>query len=113
MAEKHIANREAQWVAENVCPDFCKVGKKVIPFDISRPLSNDLMHYATTVYARGEPILMADSVVQGVDGDAGKGVDSHVSQGSGHVWVKEGSPSVFAEGRPVSRHQDLCWMNCS
>lgn len=112
MANKHIANREAEWVALNICPDYCKVGKKVIPFDISRSAKHELMNYARTVYARGEPVVLVDSVFNGVEGDKGKGVDSRVSLDSGHVWVKEGSPTVFAEKRPVTRHLDLCWMNC-
>ncbi len=113
MADKHIVNREAQWVALNTCPDFCKVGKKIIPFEIARAADNELMNYATTVFARGEPVVMLDSVFNGVEGDAGKGTASGASQGSGHVWIKAGSPTVFAEGRPVTRHLDKCWMHCS
>lgn len=113
MAHKHIANREAAWVALNTSPDYCKVGKKVIPFDISRTADHDLMNYAQTVYARGEPVVLLNSVFKGVEGDKGKGVDSRVSLGSGNVWVKEGSTTVFVEKRPVTRHLDLCWMNCS
>lgn len=113
MADKHIANRESVWIAENVCPDFCRVNKKVIPFDIQRTLDHELMHYATSVFARGEPVLMEGSVIQGVDGDKGKGIHSKVSLGSGHVRIKAGSPTVFVEGRPVARHLDPCEMNCS
>ncbi|MBL8357642.1 MAG: DUF4150 domain-containing protein [Delftia acidovorans] len=112
MADKHIANRESQWVAINSEPDWCEVGDDVIPFDISRTLDHELALYAKTVFARGAPILMLDSIVQGVEGDAGSGVSSSVSEGAGHVWVKEGSPTVFAEGRPVSRHLDRVFMNC-
>lgn len=112
MADKHIVNRENGWVALNISPDFCKVGKKIVPFDIGRTADNELMHYASSVFARGEPVVMLDSVFNGVEGDAGKGLDSKVSLGSGHVWIKEGSSTVFAEGRPITRHLDKCWMNC-
>jgi len=112
MADKHVANKEAQWVALNTEPDWCKVDDDIIPFDISRTLDHELMLYANTVFARGEPVLMLDSVVQGVVGDGGKGVDSKVSRGNGHVWVREGSPTVYAEGRPLSRHLDRVFMNC-
>jgi len=112
MAEKHVANREANWRAVNICPDFCQVGNAVIPFDISQTLDNDAMHYARTVYARGQPLVLRDSVVRGVQGDAGRGVISGTSGGSGQVWIKAGSPTVYAEGRPVTRHGDACWMNC-
>lgn len=112
MAEKHIVNREAQWVALNICPDFCKVGDDIIPYDISRSMDQDLMHYAKTVFARGEPVVMRDSVAAGVQGDAGSGIISSASLGRGHVWIKQGSSSVFVEKRPLTRHLDACWMNC-
>ncbi len=70
MAEKHIANRESQWVDINSEPDWCEVGDDVIPFDISRTLDHEFALYAKTVFARGEPVLMLDSIVQGVEGDA-------------------------------------------
>jgi len=112
MAEKHVANQEAHWRAVNVSPDFCQVGNAVIPFDICQTLDQDLMHYAKTVYARGQPLVLRDSVIRGVSGDAGRGVVSGTSGGSGHVWIKAGSSTVFVEGRPVARHRDACWMNC-
>ena len=112
MAEKHVANRESLWVALNSEPDWCEVDDDVIPYDIGRTLNHELMLYAKTVYARGEPVVMLDTVIQGVDGDQGGGVSSEVSEGSGHVWVREGSPTVFAEKRPLSRHLDRVFMNC-
>ena len=112
MANKHIANREACWVALNVTPDFCRVGDRIIPFDIARSLDQDKALYARTVFARGEPVLMIESLARGVVGNAGSGVKSGVSQEAGHVWLRAGSSTVFAEGRMVSRHLDLCLMNC-
>jgi hypothetical protein len=111
MADKHIANRETQWVALNVNPDFCKVGKTVIPFDIARTLNQDKALYAKTVYARGEPVLMIDSVACGVKGNAGRGVKSKVARNKGHVWIRAGSTTVFVEGRALVRHLDPCRMN--
>ena len=32
--ERHIADGESQFVVLNVTPDFCKVGKKIVAFDI-------------------------------------------------------------------------------
>lgn len=112
MAVKHIADRESTWIAANTTPDFCKVGKKIIPFDIVRTLERDKALHATTVFARGEPVLMIDSVTAGVDGDAGRGIKSKVSRRAGHVWMRAGSGTVYAEGRKVVRHHDLCLMNC-
>lgn len=111
MADKHIANRESPWFALNLNPDFCKLGKKVVPFDIARSLNQDKALYATTVYARGQPLLMIDSVARGVKGNAGRGRRSKVSRNQGHVWVRTGSATVFVEGRALVRHLDRCQMN--
>ncbi len=111
MAEKHIANREVLWVALNVSPDFCQVGNTIVPFDIARTLNQDKVLYARSVFARGQPVMMLDSVARGVMGNAGRGVDSLVSQNQGHVWVRSGSTTVYAEGRPLARHLDQCLMN--
>lgn len=112
MAEKHVANRESLWVAVNIEPDWCEVDDDVIPFDISQSLDSELTHYAKTVFARREPVVMRDSVLKGTNGNTGDGVNSEVSGDDGHGWVKEGSPTVFAEGRPLSRHLDKVFMNC-
>ena len=112
MAEKHIANREATWYAACVEPDYCRVGDSVIPFDIARTLDHEKALFAKTFFARGQPVILADSIVAGVDGNAGRGVRSGVAQESGHVWIFEGSSTFFTEGRPTARHLDRCWMNC-
>jgi hypothetical protein len=46
-----------------------------------------------------------------VIGNAGKGVSSGVSQGSGDTIVLEGAKSVRVEGELAARHLDLCDMN--
>jgi Domain of unknown function (DUF4150) len=109
--EPHIADAETKHIVINSNPDFCKVGKVVIPFDIARQLSNEKTGYAKTVFARDEPVLMESSIVKGVVGNAGKGVGSTVAEGSGHVRVIEGSATVFVEDRMLARHGDLCEMN--
>lgn len=111
MSEPHIADGEAQFIAYNISPDFCKVGKKVVPFDIVRILEPQKCDYAVSVFARDEPVLMVDSIVAGVEGDKGKGVGSKVSQGKGHVEIIEGSATVMIESRCAARHDDLCLMN--
>jgi uncharacterized Zn-binding protein involved in type VI secretion len=111
MSEPHIADGEAQFIAYNISPDFCKVGKKVVPFDIVRVLDPQKCDYAVSVFARDEPVLMIDSIVEAVEGDKGKGLGSKVSQGKGHVEIILGSSTVMVESRPVARHDDLCLMN--
>lgn len=111
MATKHIADAEGDFTISNVTPDFCKVGKDVIPFDISQTLTPEKASYAKSVLARGEQTLTIQSIIAGVDGNAGKGVKSGVSLGGGDSQVQEGSGSVFIEGKKTARHGDEVQMN--
>jgi NADPH-dependent glutamate synthase beta subunit-like oxidoreductase len=111
MAEKHIADAEHSFVIVNVTPDFCRVGKDIIPFDISQTLQPEKATFARKVFARGERVLTIDSVVKAVNGNAGKGVSSGVSLGTGDSKIVQGSSTVFTEGRPTARHLDEVLMN--
>jgi hypothetical protein len=111
MAEKHIADAESQFVVVNVTPDFCKVGKKVIPFDITQVLPPEKAAYAKTVFARGQQVLMIDSIIKAVKGNAGKGVCSGVSLAQGDTLVIQGASTVHTEGRLTARHLDEVLMN--
>jgi hypothetical protein len=111
MATRHIADAEGTFKVINVPPDFCRVGKLVIPFDIFQVLTPEKSDYAKTVFARGHQVLMQGSVIKAVIGDAGSGVASTVSLGSGHTKILTGSPTVFVEGRPVARHLEDVLMN--
>ena len=110
MAEKHIADAEDEFVVNSIPPDFCRVGNQIVPFDISRKLNHALVH-ATKVFARGEPVLRTTDVIQGVDGDAGQGVISGTSKGSGDVIIKTGADNVYAQKLLVARHHSMCEMN--
>jgi type VI secretion system secreted protein VgrG len=111
MATKHIADAEGCFTIFNVTPDFCIVGGSVIPFDISRTLKPEKSNYAKSVLARGEKTLTIQSIIAGVDGNAGEGVKSGVSLGDGNSQVQEGSGSVFIEGKKAARHGDEVEMN--
>lgn len=109
--EPHIADAEAAFMVISVTPDFCRVGKKIVPFDIVALLPPEKANYAATVSARSEKVLMIDSIVAGVIGNAGQGVQSQVSLADGNVKVTSGSDTVFIEGRKAARHGDTCEMN--
>jgi hypothetical protein len=113
MSGKHIADAESIWRVMNISPDFCKVGGKVVPFDIYQTLQPERANYAKTVYARGEKVLHVDSIIRGVIGNAGSGISSGVSQGSGHTLVVEGAKTVFVRGKMCARHKDRVCMNRS
>lgn len=113
MSEKHIADAEGKFRVVNITPDFCKVGAQVVPFDIYRELPPEKSNYAKTVKARGVKVLPKDSIIQGVIGNAGKGIISGVSQGGGDTYLIEGAQTVRVEGRLCARHLDLCKMNVS
>lgn len=108
----HVADAEEQFRVVTATPDFCRVGKVVIPYFPTRILKKEHNSYAQTVFARSEKILMMDSIVQGSTGNAGSGVKSGVSGESGHVQIIEGADNVLIEGRKAAREDDKCWMNC-
>jgi hypothetical protein len=111
MSPPHIADAESKWKVINISPDMCFVGGKVVPFEIMRQLPPEKANYAHTVHARGCMVLHKDSIIQGVQGNAGSGVSSGVSQGGGDTKIIEGSQTVHVEGYLCSRHMDLCDMN--
>jgi hypothetical protein len=111
MSERHIADAEASFKAVNINPDFCKVGGQIVPFDIYRDLPPERTNYAKKVRARREKVIHVNSISAGVIGNAGAGIISGVSQGSGDVVMIEGAKSVRVEGELVTRHKDLCLMN--
>ncbi len=109
--ERHIADAEVEFVVVNVTPDFCRVGKSVVAFDISQNLKPEEANYAKSVFARSERVLMIDSIVDHVKGNAGRGLASGVSLGAGHSKVLQGSGTVIVESRLAARHNDLVEMN--
>lgn len=109
--EHHIADAEAEFLVYNVTPDFCVVNEVTVPFDISQLLPPEKASYAKTVFARSEKVILIDSIVDSVMGNAGSGVDSKVSLGGGHTKVIEGAGTVFVESRRVARDNDLVEMN--
>ncbi|EYF05388.1 PAAR-like domain-containing protein [Chondromyces apiculatus] len=111
MSERHIADAEPAFKVVNITPDFCKVNGQVVPFDIFQILPPERSNYAKKVRARKEKVLHVASIVSGVVGNAGSGVISGVSQGSGDVVVLEGATKVRVEGQLCARHRDLCLMN--
>ena len=68
-------------------------------------------NYSSTVFSRDEKILLVDSVIDGVKGNAGKGLKSGVAVKSGHVKVMEGSQTVIVEDRLTARDGDEVDMN--
>jgi hypothetical protein len=109
--EHHIADAESIFFVMNVGPDFCKVGKKVVPFDISQTLDPEKNAYSVKTFSRSEPILLVGSIIESVVGNAGKGVRSKVSLKKGDCKVIEGSATVIIENRMTARDGDLVYMN--
>ena len=101
MSLPHVADAEAEFVVVNIEPDFCEVEGQVVPFDIARALPTERGAYAATVIARGEKVLMVDSVIDGVDGDVGVGVISGTSLVAGANVMLSGAGTVLVEGRAL------------
>jgi hypothetical protein len=108
---KHIADAEMDFVVVNVNPDFCEVDEKVVPFEISQELSSEKTQYSPNVYSRGQRVLPEGAIVEGVVGNAGKGVLSTVSEGQGHSITIEGSDRLKVNGRRTCHHGHQVKMN--
>jgi hypothetical protein len=87
---KHIADAEALWKVCNINPDMCVVNGQVVPFDIYQELTPERSNYSPDVHARSAKVLHVDSINKGVIGNAGSGVSSGVSLGSGDTSITEG-----------------------
>ncbi len=112
MSERHIADAESEYTVYNVTPDLCRIGKCVVPFEISQTLKPEKDDYAKTVSSHSQPVLMVKSIIRGVKGNAGKGATvSQVSRDNGHTLILTGSSTVTVEGRAVARHDDQVLMN--
>ncbi|HCB2024129.1 TPA: DUF4150 domain-containing protein [Escherichia coli] len=110
MADKHVADGESGFMAINSTPDACRVGNAVVPFDCFQYLSSK-KQYAITVKARGFSVLNVGSVIAGTKSNAGSGVVSGTSLGSGDCIILTGSPTVRVEGKPIARHDSSVGMN--
>ncbi len=113
MTSKHIADAEGgMFLVLNVEPDLCVVNGTVVPFDIFQWQSAEHSKYAKATVARGENVLMRDSTVGGVNGNAGKGIFSGTSRDSGVSVVAKGCSSVIVEGVAVAHDGSVVRMNC-
>lgn len=110
MAEKHIGNRQSNYVVVSMAPDVCKVGDALVPFDSFQDLSHE-KSYVTHVRARGQPILTVGSVIAGTQSNAGKGISSGTSLGNGDCQILSGVPHIKCKGMPIARYGSLVAMN--
>lgn len=109
--EPHIADAEDGFFVLAVTPDMCRVGKQIFAFKPMQILSPEEASYSTKVFARDEKVLLLKSVIDGVKGNAGKGITSGVAVKSGHVEIKQGSSTVIIEDRMTARHGDEVEIN--
>jgi len=110
VADKHIGNRQANYVVVSMAPDVCKVGDALVPFDSFQDLSHE-KNYVTHVRARGQPILTVGSVIAGTQSNAGKGISSGTSLDNGDCQILTGVPHIKCKGMPIARHGSLVAMN--
>lgn len=110
MAERHIGNRKGQYVVVSIAPDVCKVGDALVPFDSFQDLSHE-KSYITNVRAQGNPILTVDSIIAGTQSNAGKGIISDTSLGSGDCRILTGVDHIKCKGKAISRDGSLVSVN--
>ncbi|UZH09852.1 MULTISPECIES: polymorphic toxin type 50 domain-containing protein [unclassified Halomonas] len=109
---RHAGNAEARWRALTSHPDFCQVGDKIVGFDSCATLGNPV-NYSPNVITAGQRTYRVGDLCQGTEGNAGSGVGSGTSQGSGHVLFMTGHDNVKANGQPVVRDGSESMINCN
>ncbi|WP_212751647.1 HNH endonuclease [Halomonas sp. ATBC28] len=109
---RHAGNAEARWRALTSYPDFCQVSDKIVGFD-SRATLGSPVNYSPNVITAGQRTYRVGDLCQGTEGNAGSGVGSGTSQGSGHVLFLTGHDNVKANGQPVVRDGSECMINCN
>ena len=109
---RHAGNAEARWRALTSHPDFCQVGDKIVGFDSCATLGNPV-NYSPNVITAGQRTYRVGDLCQGTEGNAGSGVGSGTSQGSGHVLFMTGHDNVKANGLPVVRDGSESMINCN
>jgi len=108
---KHIADKETLFIVHNVNPDFCKVNGSVTAFDIHQTLAEERAGYSPDTLSRGARVLHVGSIIKGVQGNAGKGVQSGVSQNHGDSKMIEGSERLFVNGKAACHDGHQADMN--
>ena len=110
MGNYHIGDGECRFRVVCSSPDVCEVGGYKVPFDSYQTLDSE-RQYSSTVWARGCRALNVGSVIAGTQSNAGKGVISGTSQGTGDCVILTGSPTVTIEGKPVAYHGSVVGIN--
>lgn len=110
MGNYHIGDGESRFRVVCSSPDVCEVGGYKVPFDSYQTLDSE-RQYSSTVWARGCRALNVGSVIAGTQSNAGKGVISGTSQGTGDCVILTGSPTVTIEGKPVAYHGSVVGIN--
>ena len=100
MAHKHVANREAQWVALNTDPDWCEVDDEIIPFDISQ----DITEPGSRVGTRRQ----SDGICRGSPLEPAPGQGVHELQAL-TSWPKPNHPPM-PQGKRL--HRRTRWQGC-
>ncbi|QRR09754.1 hypothetical protein FPJ27_26360 [Burkholderia sp. MS455] len=110
-SSQHIAN-ESDWKAFCTQPDFCRVGNQIVGFETFAVINNKQVA-SPNVKAQGKPVYRVGDTHQGVKADAGQGVVSQTSGGSGYVKILSGQSNVKVNGLPVARNGSDCLINCN
>ncbi|WP_183106867.1 polymorphic toxin type 15 domain-containing protein [Mitsuaria sp. WAJ17] len=109
---KHAGNADAQWRAVTKQPDLCRVGKDVVGFSSFSQLDNKVTH-SPDVYGDGLQIYRVGDLFKNVQADAGSHIVAGTSQGSGHVLILSGHPTIKLNKQPMAWQGSECLINCN
>ncbi|EPZ0169271.1 RHS repeat-associated core domain-containing protein [Providencia stuartii] len=108
--KKVVGNKNGDYCVVSSGPDVCKVGNSFVPFDSYQDLSSEET-YVQSVRVNGVPTLTVGCIIKGTQGNAGSGIISGTSQGSGDCVITSGSPTVRFCGNAAAYHGSDVMMN--
>lgn len=107
----HGATEEG-WIAACTEPDVCLVGGSPVPFDTTSVLSSWGPNPETRIRIHNVRVYRHTDLIASVQGNAGEGQTSGVSQGGGHVFMLEPPPHrLFVANEQVIRGENECMVN--
>ncbi|WP_447957866.1 HNH/ENDO VII family nuclease [Vreelandella sp. EE7] len=108
---RHIGNSRP-WMVVVSQPDFCRLGDKIIGFDSTATL-DEPVRYSPNVVSAGERTYRVGDLCCGTEGNAGAGLVSGTSLGSGYVLFQTGQPNLKINGLAPVRDGSQCLVNCN
>lgn len=102
------------WFVLSVETDYCRVGDAVVGFDSYARIDNKSTASPNVKAQCGaKPLYRVGDIAIGMQANAGQGIRSQTSRGSGIVEFLTGQCNVKANGKPIVEDGSKCLVNCN